>query len=431
MRDEDLEFVWPSHSDFLIDSIYETMNKECFSDVTLVCMDGTELKSLKVHRVVLAACSPMLAKLFEENEENHPLEFEGIQYKDLKCVIDFMYAGQTVVPIDREKHFLSIAKCFGVEVLCSNSQEEQDAIGDKPCPKDQEQIFISGIAHMDAENIGNEGIIQLSDKEQIVIIDDESEKDNIESNQMFEEIKNGDMNSAYTNFTPILNDESTPEEKQIHRTAGNDIRLQNVIAGIKVWNCICPFKTEDELEFNDHQNSCLYCYVCKIFFHTKPSYKKHFQKQHPSTPMFMGKTSKQRDGQIKQNACLGYGCNDDFGNAELLEAHVQKCHKFLMKALSEGQNTYKFWCLNCLIKFDNETERKNHSKVCDGFQCNICKKTLSKPDYLRAHILFTHKEHTLNYEILKCNLCQLKTQSKAGFLLNFHKCNKALNNPDV
>ena len=238
MRDEDLEFVWPSHSDFLIDSIYETMNKECFTDVTLVCMDGTELKSLKVHRVVLAACSPKLAKLFEENEENHPLEFEGIQYKDLKCVIDFMYAGQTVVPIDREKHFLSIAKCFGVEVLCSKSQEAEDAIGDKPCPKDQEQIVISGIDHTDAESIGNEGLIQLSDKEQIVIIDDESEKDNIESNQKFEEIKNGDMNSAYTNFTPILNNESISfEEKQIHR---NDRRFQNVIAGIKVWNCICP-----------------------------------------------------------------------------------------------------------------------------------------------------------------------------------------------
>ena len=424
-QDEEIEFVWPSHSDFLIDSIYDTMIKECFTDVTLVCMDGTELKSLKVHRMVLAACSPMLAKLFKENEENHPLEFEGIQYSDLKCLIDFMYAGQTVVPIDREKQFLSIAKCFRVEVLCSKSQEQDNIVGgEESCLKEQEQA----VSATNVESIGNDDFKQVPGKEQIVIIDDESEIQNLESSHVLEEIENGDMNSAYTNFTPILNEESH-EAKQNNRIAG---RPQNVAAGRRVWNCICPFKTEDEILFDEHQKRCLFCYVCKIFFHTKPSYKNHFQKKHPSTPMFMGKnqSSKQKDGEIKQNVCLGYGCNEDFYTTELLEAHVQKCHKFLMKALSEGQHTYKYWCLNCLLKFDNEERRKEHSRVCNGLQCKICTQTLAKPDYLRAHILFTHKEHTFNYELLKCKLCQVKTQSKTGFLLNFHKCNKALNNTD-
>ena len=415
-QDEDLEFIWPSHSDSLIDSIYETMTKECFTDATLVCMDSSELKSLKVHKVILAACSPILAKLFEENKENHPLEFEGIQYKDLKCVIDFMYAGQTVVPIDRKQHFLSIAKCFRIEVLCNKTSEEEKVVGEDLSPKQQEPILISGIDDVDAESIrGNERkhVKQLEDEEQSVIIDEESKNESLD-----EEIKNGDKNSAYTNFIPVSNDELISLEKEQNKRTTR--------------TCICSFRTEDASRFNQHQISCLYCYMCKIFFKTKPSYKKHFQVHHPSTPMFMGKiesSKMQRDRMIQQKGCPGYGCNSGFATAELLEAHVQKCHRFLIKALSEGQQTYKYWCLNCLMKFDDEANRKYHSEVCDGIHCTICKKSLSKPEYLRAHILFTHKEHTFDYNLLKCKICQIKTQSKADFSLNFYRCNKISNHP--
>ena len=411
-QNEDLEFIWPSHSDFLIDSIYETMTKECFTDVTLVCMDGSELKSLKVHRMILAACSPILAKLFEENEENHPLEFEGIQYKDLKCVIDFMYAGQTVVPIDRKQHFFSLAKCFRIEVLCTKTPEEEKVVGEdvSPNPKQQEPTLISGVNDVDVESRGNERRHMKHDEEQNVIMGEESEKESFD-----EELKNGDKNSAYTNFIPISNDELISLEKKLNnRSTETDLS-----AGIRVWN------------WNQQQTNCLYCYVCKLFFESKPSYEKHFQKhQHPSTPMFVGKvqTSKQGDMKLKQKGCLGYGCKSEFATAQLLEAHAKKCHRFLMKALCEGQQTYKYWCLNCLIKFDNEVEKNYHSEVCDGFQCTICKRFFSRPDYLRAHILFTHKEHTFDYNLLKCKICQIKTQSKAGFLLNFHKCNTILNN---
>ena len=69
---------------------------ECV-DVSLISSDdGT----LRAHRVVLAACSPFFREIFLKNSlSNLSLYMSGLKQVDLEAILDFMYRGQTEVPM--------------------------------------------------------------------------------------------------------------------------------------------------------------------------------------------------------------------------------------------------------------------------------------------------------------------------------------------
>ena len=62
-----------------------------YADVTLASDDG---QLLMAHKVILAASSPFLETILQENDHAHPILYlKGFQTKDLKSILEFIYQG--------------------------------------------------------------------------------------------------------------------------------------------------------------------------------------------------------------------------------------------------------------------------------------------------------------------------------------------------
>ncbi|KAK7869428.1 hypothetical protein R5R35_008157 [Gryllus longicercus] len=105
---------WKDHTSELATEFKSLLDNSSFVDCTI----STEGQSLKVHRLVLSACSPYFHKLFCEETEDHPLVMLlDESFQNLKAVIDFIYCGVTQIPEGNYRAFVTLAKSLEVKGL--------------------------------------------------------------------------------------------------------------------------------------------------------------------------------------------------------------------------------------------------------------------------------------------------------------------------
>ena len=80
---------WVTLSGFL--SSFRTSNQ--FADVTFVCNGD---KTVRAHKAVLSACSPVLASVFRSTDdgEDTVITIDGVKHTDLENVLNFIYLGK-------------------------------------------------------------------------------------------------------------------------------------------------------------------------------------------------------------------------------------------------------------------------------------------------------------------------------------------------
>ena len=84
------------------------------TDVTIACEDD----QIQAHKVILSAASPVFQNVLNRNPHNHPLlYFHGISKKDMEVITNFIYSGETQVPMDGLDTFLNFAKAFKLKGL--------------------------------------------------------------------------------------------------------------------------------------------------------------------------------------------------------------------------------------------------------------------------------------------------------------------------
>merc|ERR1712129_371537 len=94
-----------------------------FSDVTLVCEDG---KQVKAHKVVLASTCPFFKNFLKNNP--HPqtlIHMRGVKSADLIAIIDFLYQGEANVYQENLDSFLSLAEELKLEGMMGLAPESQ------------------------------------------------------------------------------------------------------------------------------------------------------------------------------------------------------------------------------------------------------------------------------------------------------------------
>lgn len=107
---------WDEHPSHLATRLGYLLEHQSLVDVTLMCNTHT----LKVHRAVLAACSPY----FERQLGNHPLiVLKDMKFSVLKSLVEFMYCGETSVSEENLTPLLEAAKFFEVKGLSSMTRE--------------------------------------------------------------------------------------------------------------------------------------------------------------------------------------------------------------------------------------------------------------------------------------------------------------------
>ena len=100
MDHEKYTLTWHSYPDHLRGMMWELMTSEDFADVTLVCDDK---KSIRAHRNILSACSPVFKDILQmHTESNHPVIYmRGVQFSEIESILQFMYVGEARLSEER------------------------------------------------------------------------------------------------------------------------------------------------------------------------------------------------------------------------------------------------------------------------------------------------------------------------------------------
>ena len=102
-----------------------------FFDVTLACDDS----QVEAHKVILAACSPFFRNVLKRNPHQHPLLYlKGVKYKELVCVLNFMYQGEVNVAQEELNSFLAVAEDLRVKGLTQGNSSGDSKPKSEPKP---------------------------------------------------------------------------------------------------------------------------------------------------------------------------------------------------------------------------------------------------------------------------------------------------------
>jgi len=115
MDPELFNLTWDAFQQSAKDTFRSLINEEDFMDVTLACDDD---KQIKAHKVILSSCSPFFKRILTRNPHPNPILFiSGVDYRDLKAILNFMYLGETNVEQAHLDTFMAACKIIKVRGL--------------------------------------------------------------------------------------------------------------------------------------------------------------------------------------------------------------------------------------------------------------------------------------------------------------------------
>lgn len=92
----------------------QMLDSQAFVDCTLAC----EGKIIKAHKMILAACSPYLHTILEENTSKHPIIFlPHLKYTDIRALVDYMYCGEVYISFGHLPSLLKAAEVLRIKGL--------------------------------------------------------------------------------------------------------------------------------------------------------------------------------------------------------------------------------------------------------------------------------------------------------------------------
>ena len=129
-------YVWEEHHDKTRESWRQLFESNKFTDVTLVCGDQ---KTIEAHRLILSACSPVFAKILDQNKSAHPwIYLRGIDYEELKSIIEFIYLGASSLESSKVNEFFEIAADLEVSSI-TKSQESVRRLFNKETTQEEDK----------------------------------------------------------------------------------------------------------------------------------------------------------------------------------------------------------------------------------------------------------------------------------------------------
>lgn len=124
---------WNNYHSNLSTVFDQLFQSESFVDVSLV----TEGRTIKAHKMVLAASSPYFQTILSETPCEHPIIIvKDVKWEELQALVDFMYRGEINVGQEQIRPLLKLAEMFQIRGL---TDVNPDA-GDEPMPVDNNSI---------------------------------------------------------------------------------------------------------------------------------------------------------------------------------------------------------------------------------------------------------------------------------------------------
>jgi len=129
---------WNDFHSNITSAFAEIRDHDDFLDVTLVC----EGETVKAHKLVLSACSPLFRLMLKKNSHPQPMIFlRGIRHPDMVSILNFMYNGEVNVNQEDLQNFLAAAEELKIKGL---SQTSSDSVPKKATLTSAAAVAASG-----------------------------------------------------------------------------------------------------------------------------------------------------------------------------------------------------------------------------------------------------------------------------------------------
>jgi len=119
---ENYNLMWGDFTSNLSMTVKDLRNENDFLDVSIACED----EIIEAHKVILSAASPFFKNILRKNKHAHPFIYlNGVKFKDMKNLIDFMYNGEATVSHEDLDKFMAVANDLKVKGLTRSDFSEQ------------------------------------------------------------------------------------------------------------------------------------------------------------------------------------------------------------------------------------------------------------------------------------------------------------------
>ena len=165
MYPEKYTVTWHSHQDYLREMMRGMMTSEDFTDVTLVTDDK---KTLKAHRNILSACSPVFKNILQmEINKSHPVIYlRGIQHSEIESILQYIYLGEAKFHGERVNEFLSVSKNLEIQELSIDVEIDKSQIE----TSNQNQEYVTkaeNVKHNNITEVKQDYILESNEEESI------------------------------------------------------------------------------------------------------------------------------------------------------------------------------------------------------------------------------------------------------------------------
>ncbi|XP_058800883.1 uncharacterized protein LOC131669773 isoform X2 [Phymastichus coffea] len=118
-------FSWDDYQSHFSSVVRQLLDEECMLDVTL-CAGGERIQA---HRLVLCACSDLLADLCSQVSDDHiTVILDDIDPKDVRSIVEFIYNGEVRTPVENINNFLAAAQTLKIQGLMEVMESEENEI---------------------------------------------------------------------------------------------------------------------------------------------------------------------------------------------------------------------------------------------------------------------------------------------------------------
>lgn len=119
---------WNNHRSNLLNVFEELLQNEAFTDVTLAVENQ---RTIKCHKIVLAACSSYFQNLFLELPYKHTIVvLKDVKYTEINAILQYMYRGEVNVAQEQLTGMLKVAETLKVKGLIDENAYSERSMHD-------------------------------------------------------------------------------------------------------------------------------------------------------------------------------------------------------------------------------------------------------------------------------------------------------------
>ena len=387
---------WDSHTDHVKSLLQDLMITNNFADVTLVCED---LIMLRAHRNILSAGSQVLRDIFLFEDKNQlggkqsVIHLRGVKHAVMQAILEYIYLGETAIPLDGTNDFLLAAIGLGVRDCIPNSSNDQNLNALQAV--NQEGFSLNENVNLMEMDLTTKSENKIGKKEYIEYTTTPMKLDKTG------QITNG-FSEAISSFKPkeelVMSKWSTDPDLEINselKEVNNQSNLKHQCSKCSkvLKNAYCLKKHES----NVHVVSTKFpCEICAKSFANKASLSAHVMNIHERRQWFYCE-------QCDYKSVTKYGVqNHILAKHDKVQFECGQCdnkYSYLIQLKRHKETVHegaRFFCDSCSFQAAYKSDINVHKKIVhEGIRrkCDDCDYQSKHPRELRNHMKNQHKKN--------------------------------------